>query len=432
MENYLQSSLTNSYVLAVEDSPLQARKLELFFKSHDINYRLFNNAEAAFEAAQRQHPKIIISDIIMPGMDGYEFCIKIKNTPELRNVPVILLTSLQDPQDIIKGLQAGADNFITKPYLEEYLLSRIQYLIINSEIRRTGLSEMVIELIFRGQKYHINSDKKQILDLLLSVYEAAIQRNDELTATKAKLEIANENLMSANKDLEAFTRMVSHDLRSPLNGIIGFSDLLLSEPSYELNPETRNIVEMILQSSSSMAQLINDLLAFARSGIVSLAKEKVNLSDIANETIRQIRLRNPDLKLNINVEAGLVAYADPAMMRIVLDNLLNNAVKYSSKVEHPEVVFGQEKFYGNLVYFIKDNGAGFDSSKAEQLFQPFQRFHNSKEFKGTGVGLSTVKKIIDKHGGTIWADSEVNKGCTFYFSIPEDTQSIEQMGNLQE
>jgi signal transduction histidine kinase len=152
---------------------------------------------------------------------------------------------LQDPQDIIKGLQAGADNFITKPYDEKYLLSRIQYLLINREIRFSGSAEMVIELVFRGEKYHINSEKKQILDLLLSVYEAAIQRNDELIAIKAQLEIANENLKQSNQDLEAFSRSVSHDLKTPLNGIIGFSDFLLDDKESNLSENSKEYLTII-------------------------------------------------------------------------------------------------------------------------------------------------------------------------------------------
>lgn len=417
MNNSFQFGFGEGYVLAVEDSLVQAKKLEHFFQTNNITFQLYNNAEDAYAAANKDKPEIIISDIIMPGMNGYEFCSIIKNNPELASIPIILLTSLQDPHDIIKGLQAGADNFITKPYDEKYLLSRIQYLLINRNNRFTGTAEMVIELVFRGQKYRINSDKKQILDLLLSVYEAAIQRNDELIAIKAQLETANDNLLSANSDLEAFTRMVSHDLRSPLNGIIGFSDLLLGDEDYKLNQETKNILKYVNESAWAMSQLINDLLAFARSGTVAVEREPLDLSVIAREIMDMVLARDPSRHVNIIIEPNITAKADPKMIRVVFDNLFGNAFKYSEKTSYPTIRFGKKILYGQTLFYVEDNGAGFDMSKAEKLFQPFQRFHSANDFKGTGVGLSTVKKIIEKHGGQIWAESEPGVGTTFFFTL---------------
>jgi len=418
MSRYMQFNLENGYILAVEDSLVQAKRLEHFFKEHGIMYKLFTNAEEALNAALIEKPELIISDIIMPGMNGYEFCKKIKSTADLMSIPVILLTSLQDPQDIIKGLQAGADNFITKPYDDKYLLSRIQYLLINREIRYTGSAEMVIDLVFRGEKYHINSDKKQILDLLLSVYEAAIQRNDELIATKTQLEIANENLKQSNQDLEAFSRSVSHDLKSPLNGIIGFSDLLLEYNENNLSENSIEWLTIINQSAWKMSNLIQDLLQFSRSGLVEIVQEPVNLSEIANDVIENILKTDTSRKVNFIVEPELKPKADPKMIRIVLENLIGNAYKYSALNAEAEIKFGKKDYYGQDVFYISDNGAGFDMNKADKLFQPFQRFHSSEEFKGTGVGLSTVKKIIEKHGGQIWAESEVGVGSTFYFTLP--------------
>jgi signal transduction histidine kinase len=290
--------------------------------------------------------------------------------------------------------------------------------LINREIRYTGSAEMVIDLVFRGEKYHINSDKKQILDLLLSVYEAAIQRNDELIATKAQLEIANENLKQSNQDLEAFSRSVSHDLKSPLNGIIGFSDLLLDYNKSNLSENSIEWLTIINQSAWKMSNLIQDLLQFSRSGLVEIVQEPVNLSEIANDVIENILKTDTSRNVNFIVEPELKPKADPKMIRIVLENLIGNAYKYSALNAEAEIKFGKKDYYGQDVFYISDNGAGFDMNKADKLFQPFQRFHSSEEFKGTGVGLSTVKKIIEKHGGQIWAESEVGKGSTFYFSLP--------------
>ena len=353
----------------------------------------------------------------MPGMDGYEFCQKIKSNPESAKIPVILLTSLQDPHDIIKGLQAGADNFITKPYNNKYLYSRIQYLLINRDIRFAGSAEMVIELVFRGQKYQINSDKKQILDLLLSVYEAAIQRNDELTAMKAQLETTNEHLKQANQDLDAFSRTVSHDLKTPLNGILGFSDLLLNDSEYIVDDETKKILRVINESANSMSELIVDLLKFSRSGQLEIEQEPVNLSEIASEVMANILSRDISRKVKVTIEQNLHAKADPKMIRIVLDNLLGNAFKYSGLNEDAEIIFGRKNSYGHDSFFVQDDGIGFDMSQTDKLFQPFQRLNFQPEFKGTGVGLSTVKRIIEKHGGQIWAESEVGKGAIFYFTL---------------
>ncbi|MEI8084764.1 MAG: response regulator [Paludibacter sp.] len=417
MNNYSQSIMESGYILAVEDSLVQAKRLEHFFKLYNINYQLFVNAEDAYAAALIEAPELIISDIVMPGMNGYEFCKKIKATDGLSNVPVILLTALQNPEDIIMGLQAGADNFITKPYDEKYLISRIQYLLINKSNGQIGKDDKVIELVFRGQKYQITSDKKQILDLLLSVYEAAIQRNEELIAMKAELENANQNLKQANQELEAFSRTVSHDLKSPLNGVIGFTEILLSTNVGNMNDDSRKYLEIIKSSAWAMSNLIQDLLDFSRSGLVDIEEERVNFSEMATDTMNEILLRDPVRNVKVTIEPNLYAKADKKMMKVVLNNLLGNAFKYSGKKEDAEIKFGKKDYYGQDLYYVNDNGAGFDMSLSHKLFQPFQRLHCPNEFKGTGVGLSTVQKIVEKHGGQIWAESEVDKGATFFFTL---------------
>ncbi len=417
MQTSYQISLGKGYIMAVEDSMVQAKKLKNFFDNNNINNVFFTNAIDAYAAALENVPLLVISDIVMPGMDGYEFCSKLKTHPTLREIPVILLTSLSDPLDIIKGLQAGADNFITKPYEEQYLLSRIHYLLANRDLRSEGSAEMVMEIMFRGAKYKINSEKKQILDLLLSVYEAAVERNDQLITTQQELQASNESLMAVNQELDAFSATVSHDLRAPLNGVAGYSQILQETYSDVLDDEAKEYLERIINSAFAMSKLIDDLLQFSRSGRTEISTETVDLSAMAEEITRDIIGRDPEKKAVFNIKEGLLANADPNLIHVVLVNLLGNAWKYSGKVDHPVITFDKVISGRDTAFFIRDNGAGFDMSKSDKLFNPFQRLHTNEEFAGTGVGLATVKRIIEKHGGSIWAESEPGKGATFFFTL---------------
>ena len=283
-------------------------------------------------------------------------------------------------------------------------------------MRRIGSGDMVIEIMFQGTKYQINSDKKQILDLLLSVYEAAIHRNEDLIEAQLQLQRSNENLISANQELEAFARTVSHDLRSPLSGVVGFATLLLSD-SKNMDDVAKNYIQWILESGYKMAQLIDDLLQYSRSGLADITLESVDLSKMASEIVADLKMRNPERIVNVNVQEDIVVNADQKLIQVVLNNLLGNAWKYSGKVENAEISFGKVELEGITTLFIADNGAGFDMEKAEKLFSPFIRLHSNNEFQGTGVGLSTVKRIIEKHNGSIWAESEKGKGAIFYFTI---------------
>lgn len=418
MNSRYNITLGDSYIMAVEDSVVQAKRLKHFLDENNLNNKIFYSATEAYETAVADPPILVISDIVMPGMDGYEFCKKLKGEPTLKDLPIILLTSLRDPLDIIRGLQSGADNFITKPYEEKYLLSRINYLLANHEIRRSGGGEMVLEIVFRGNKYAINSDKKQILDLLLSVYEAAVQRNDELILAQEQLQSMNENLVSANRELEAFAYTVSHDLRSPLHTIHGYTQLMLEDYTDKLEPEAVGFLDTILVASKNMSQLIDDLLKFSRSGRAVIEKSHVNLSDLANQVSLILRQRDPTRVVHVKITEGITGYADKNLMGVVIDNLLGNAWKYSGKNTTAEIEFGQTEIDGESVYYVRDNGAGFDMDKAGTMFNPFERFHTSDEFPGTGVGLATVRRILEKHDGRIWAESVVGKGSTFYFTLP--------------
>lgn len=417
MKNGFHINFQDCYVLAVEDSLVQAKRLQRFFDENSIPARICSNGAEALEAAKKDKPIIIISDIVMPVMDGYELCSKIKADPDLSDVPVILLTSLSDPLDIVKGLQAGADNFITKPYDDNYILTRINYLIANQHVRQLGSSDMNIEIVFQNQKFQINSDKKQILDLLLSVYEAAVNRNEHLIQAQQQLEVMNINLQEANKELEAFSHTVSHDLKSPLTGVMGFAELLKSAYCDMLDENANTYLDRIIESAKNMSQLIEDLLSFSQSGRAAIVPQLVNLSEIAQTIITELFEANYCTKFNVHIEEGITVNADPNLMRIMLNNLISNALKYSQKKDSPRVTFGSNHMNEKTVLYIQDNGEGFDMNKADNLFRPFIRLHTNQEFQGTGVGLSTVKRIIERHGGAIWFKSAPGKGATFFFTI---------------
>jgi len=297
-------------------------------------------------------------------------------------------------------------------------MSRINYLLTNKSKREKGMPDSSIDIVFQKQVFQINSDRKQILDLLLSVYEAAISRNTQLIDAQKQLQVLNENLQSANEELDSFARTVSHDLRSPLNGINGFADLLKLDYGDVIGANGNEYLDFIMSSAKNMGQLIDDLLAFSRSSRSEIVPEPVDLSEMALQIIDNLRKANYAGNYSIDFENGIIVNADPKMMRVVLNNLLSNALKYSQKSANPEVSLGTIDLNGQRVIYVRDNGAGFDMHKADALFKPFIRLHSNDQFQGTGVGLSTVKRIVERHQGTIWFESEPGKGAIFYFTLP--------------
>lgn len=224
-------------------------------------------------------------------------------------------------------------------------------------------------------------------------------------------------LESANKELEAFSYSVSHDLRAPLRAIDGFAQALFEDYSSELDSTGKDYVRRIRNASQRMAQLIDDMLKLSRVTRHELVEEEVNLSEIAKSISAEIATNNPEREVAIGIEQDMQDTADPQLIRIALTNLFENAYKFTSKKEIASIQFGFKNENGGRVYFIKDNGAGFDMKFASKLFGAFQRLHKAEEYPGTGIGLATVQRIISKHGGRVWAESTPNIGSTFYFTL---------------
>jgi PAS domain S-box-containing protein len=226
-----------------------------------------------------------------------------------------------------------------------------------------------------------------------------------------------KQLELSNNELEAFSYSVSHDLRAPLRSISGFSQALLEDYYENLEGQAKDYLNRIVSSCSQMTQLIDDLLNLSRISRWTINSENVNLSVIANEIINEFKTQQPDKSVNISISDKLVVSGDKQLLKIVVQNLLENAWKYSSKNDSPKIEFGKHKEEGKEVFFVKDNGVGFDMKYSGKLFGVFQRLHSTKEFPGSGVGLSTVQRIVQRHNGQIWADAKVNEGATFFFTI---------------
>jgi two-component system, sensor histidine kinase and response regulator len=412
-------------ILIVEDSLTQAELLRNSLAREGYSVTVANNGVQALAAARRHPPALIVTDVVMPGMDGYQLCRAVKSDERLRSVPVMIVTSLREIDDIVMALECGADNFIRKPFDPKALLARIDYLLANQNLRSHSKLQFGIEINLGGKRHLITAEREQILDLLFSSYEEAVQANEELRQRQDEVQSLNLKLAAravdledANRQLRSFSHTVSHDLRSPLSIINGFSALLERNHSGGLDDKAKQYLASIKHEANRMTQIVEDVLYLANIESSQVTRGKVDLSLLAMDALAHLREAEPQRQVEFECAEHAVVDCDERLMRIAMVNLLSNAWKFTGKKQDARISFTVAPNGKNeMVFCVRDNGAGFDMVNARRLFTPFERLHRNDEFPGFGVGLATVHRIVGLHQGRIWAESAPDQGAAFFFVL---------------
>ncbi|AQR71022.1 hybrid sensor histidine kinase/response regulator [Janthinobacterium sp. LM6] len=436
-------------ILIVEDSPTQAERLRRLIQSLHYNARVAANGQLALAAIRERKPHLVLSDIVMPEMNGYDLCRSIKSDPTLRDIPVILVTSLNDPKDIIRGIECGADNFIRKPYAEDYLLNRISHMLMNQKLRKNQNVEIGIALYLGDQKHFINAERQQILDLLISTYEQAVQVNGELQARErqvielnmrlahhaAELETINREIALKNLELAEASRMksafianMSHELRTPLNAIIGFTGALLMKLPGPLTSDQDKQLNTIRASARHLLSLINDILDVAKieAGKLTLSIEPVHcqelMADVA-DTLRPLAQQKGlalEMALGEEGQPPAIIDTDRRALTQILINLLNNAIKFTEQGT-VRISLAQRDEDGVLVteMSIADSGAGIKEEDQAKLFQAFSQLDSTstRHVEGAGLGLYLCQNLANAIGGALFFNSDYGSGSTFTLAL---------------
>jgi signal transduction histidine kinase len=363
-------------------------------RSEGYEVILARSGEEALELLAVQSVECVLLDLLMPGIGGRETCRRLKSVPTMRDIPIIMLTAVEDRDAMIQGLGAGADDYIAKS--SDFDLVRARVL---AQIRRKQFED----------------EHRTVREQLLRAEYEASKARAALDAAETRAALAEE-LELKNEELESFSYSVAHDLRAPLRSIDGFSLALIEDCSESLTAEGKEYLQFVRESAQHMARLIDDLLSLARVTRGELSRSETNLSEIAQSVAARLARNHPDRKVELVVTEGLIADCDDRLMQVVLENLMGNAWKFTGKRADARIEIGAANS-NPRAYFVRDNGAGFDMNYASKLFGVFQRLHSTSEFEGTGIGLVTVQRIIRRHGGRIWAEGEVGRGATFYFTL---------------
>jgi len=402
-------------VLIAEDNDTNRKLLRAQLEAEGHTVVDANDGVEALKLLEREKVDAIVSDILMPNLDGYRFCSEVRKREQFRDLPFIFYTNTYlSASDEKFALLLGGDRFFRKPTSTAIILQALKEVSDQPNYQRPKPAAM------------------PEAEILCSYSERLVakleERNTELQQAKMELERRvlerTAQLEATNKELEAFSQSVAHDLRSPLRAINGFSHMLFESCQSKLDAEERADLERICAGTGRMEKLIDDLLNLSRVSRAELRHESIDLTALAKTVVAELQGREPQRHVELQIADGLVADGDPGLLRVVLDNLLSNAWKYTAKQPAAKIEFGLEGENGGRGFFIRDNGAGFDMQYAGKLFAPFQRLHGVREFPGTGVGLATVQRIIRRHGGRVWAEAEVNKGATFHFTVSSDTGAV--------
>lgn len=339
------------------------------------------SGQEALRYLQETEFDLVLTDLKMEGVDGISILEEVRRRSPL--TISIILTGYASLESAIAAIRQGAYDYLVKPCPVEELIRTIQH---GLEHRQIQLREM--------------------------------KTRRELERLNAELEQLNLKLRAMNEELAAFSYSVSHDLKAPLRAIDGFSRMLLEDYSGRLDAEGQRLLKVVRTNTQKMGQLIDDLLTFSRVGRHQLMHSSIDMTELATTEIEELQARLAAGALETKIDPMPSVRGDPAMIRQVVANLLSNAVKFSRGAEQPRVEMGGRREGSEHVYYVKDNGVGFDMKYAGKLFGVFERLHNADEFEGTGVGLALVRRILHRHGGRVWAKSDPGKGATFYFSLP--------------
>jgi two-component system NtrC family sensor kinase len=397
------SILAPKRILAVDDDPDYLGLLGDRLRKRGYDVARAASGEEAIQLLGFQSVDCILLDRSMAGIGGIETCRRLKASPVVRDTPLIFLTASDQRDAVIEGLAAGADDFVSKSSGFEVLSARVQ-----AQIRRKQIEEEQRKV------------REQLLRSELEASEARAAR--ELVETRAalaeELTRTNQELAHANRELESFSYSVSHDLRAPLRTISAFTHALVEDLGEKLDARATDHVRRVLAASHRMADLIDALLELSRISRAPIGRHRVDLTAVATTAMEELVRLDPGRHVTFTIAPNLVVDADGRLMRILLDNLLGNAWKFTCNQESPRIELGAIGENGDTVYYVYDNGAGFDMTQADRLFTPFARLHSDRDFKGTGIGLATVRRIVERHGGRIWAEGSVGAGAKISFTLP--------------
>jgi len=456
-------------ILIVEDSLTQAELLKHLFESQGYKITIAANGDEAIKLLERESPSLIISDIIMQPMDGYELCKRIKKMDKFKDIPIILLTSLSEPLDIIHGVESKADYYFTKPYDEGYLISKVEALLSIPLLQKKYDEKENLKMSSIEEKFLLTSDNRQIIKLLLSTYENSVYQNRQLLEAKVELQQLNNQLEDlvkkrtekllkeitehkktenalqkahdqledtvakrtqqfqkakeeaerANQIKSIFLASMSHELRTPLNSIIGFTGIVLQEIPGELNDEQKKQLEMSYGSAKHLLSLINDLLDVSKieTGELKPDIEEFNIAEagIGIRDSLKIMAEEKELEFVFNVPDINIS-SDRRRFEQILLNLMNNALKFTEKGKVELEAVKKDKY---VEVMVKDTGIGIKKEDLVKLFKPFvQLEYTITEESGTGLGLYLSKNLVQLLKGRIQVESEYGKGSTFTFVLP--------------
>jgi signal transduction histidine kinase len=361
-------------LLVIDDDPDFLSMSRMYLE--ESGFRTMTTARSskqALEILDSRSFDVIVADYeLPPGLNSIELLKTLKARGD--DTPFIILTGRSREEVAIEALNSGAAYYLQKG--------------IGVEILFAELRNMIIHL----------AEKKRVQEMV---------KRQEI------------ELRAKNQELESFCYSISHDLRAPLRVIDGYCGVIMNIAGDNLTPEMERYLRGIQGASGKMSVMIKSLLEFSRAGRVALECQKVDLSTIARDIIQNLKEQQPGRDVTVDIEAGLVVYGDRTLLQMALQNLMDNAWKYTGRMGHAQIAFRMKNDAGRKTYSVSDNGAGFDAAEAENLFRPFTRYHTESEFPGTGIGLATVHRIIERHGGQIWVESQRERGAAFSFTLAD-------------
>lgn len=383
-----QTAADKGYILLVDDQPDNLRLLSALLSERGYQPRGVINGTMAIKAAKSSQPDLILLDILMPEMDGYETCELLKADPKTREIPIIFISAKDETIDKVRAFGLGALDYITKPFHVDEVLARIEN---HLSLRKLQKQLKEQNLLFQQEIY------------IRQQAEEALQK-------------ANQELAQSNAELEQFAYVTSHDLQAPLATITTYAELLEQRYENQLDTEANQYIEYIVNGCLRMQKLIEDLLEYSR-----VSKNIKRFYPVDLNSIMAIVCSNLESTIRKNqatiVERNLpTVIGDSYQLVQLFQNLIDNAIKYRRE-EPPKIEISVESREKEYLFAVKDNGIGIDAKSFERIFQIFQRLHTPEEYSGTGIGLAICQKIVELHGGRIWVESQLGEGTTFYFTI---------------